>query len=69
LSILGDAFVALGALFATTVTAGSIPIAAVDGAANFPAGLPFGIIRFLNVLAFCLGLIRTSSAPHRRATT
>jgi len=45
LAVLAGAFIALGAMFATTVIAGS------DGA------LPFGIARLLAGLAFCLGLI------------
>ena len=45
LAVLAGAFIALGALFSTTVTAGA-------------AGqLPFGIVRLLNGLSFCLGLI------------
>ncbi len=43
LSILAGAFIALGAIFATTVTTGSM--------------LPFGLTRLLGGLAFCLGLI------------
>jgi formate transporter len=42
LGILAGAFIALGALFATTVTASS---------------LPYGVNRLLGGLAFCLGLI------------
>ncbi len=45
LAILAGAFIALGAIFATTVTAG-----AADK-------LPYGVVRLLNGLAFCLGLI------------
>jgi formate/nitrite transporter len=44
LGILAGAFVALGALLATTVAAGS-------------AALPYGVARLLVGLAFCLGLI------------
>jgi formate transporter len=43
LSVLAGAFIALGAIFATTVTTGST--------------LPFGLTRLLGGLAFCLGLI------------
>jgi len=39
LSVLGGAFVALGAIFATTVTAGNAAITAPDGAAALSAGL------------------------------
>jgi formate transporter len=45
LAILAGAFIALGAMFATTVLAGA------DGA------LPFGLSRLLAGVAFCLGLI------------
>lgn len=45
LAILAGAFIALGAIFATTVTVG-----AADK-------LPFGITRLLSGLTFCLGLI------------
>jgi formate transporter len=44
LSILAGAFIGLGAMFATTVYAGS-------------AVLPYGVARLLMGLAFCLGLI------------
>ena len=42
LGILAGAFIALGALFATTVTA---------------SPLPYGVNRLIGGLAFCLGLI------------
>lgn len=44
LAVLAGAFIALGAVFSTTVTTGA-------------AGLPFGVARLLGGLAFCLGLI------------
>jgi formate transporter len=44
LAILAGAFIALGAIFATTVTAGS-------------STLPFGVAKLLGGLVFCLGLI------------
>jgi len=44
LSVLAGAFIALGAIFATTVSAGA-------------AGLPFGLVRLLAGLVFSLGLI------------
>ena len=44
LSVLAGAFIALGAIFATTVTAGA-------------GDLPFGLVRLLAGLAFSLGLI------------
>lgn len=57
LSILAGAFIALGAVFSTTITAGSISINAVDGAEAFSMGLPYGVVRLLAGLAFSLGLI------------
>jgi formate/nitrite transporter len=45
LAVLAGAFIALGAMFATTVLAGANGV------------LPFGISRLLSGLAFCLGLI------------
>lgn len=45
LAVLAGAFIALGAMFATTVMAGSAGV------------LPYGVVRFLTGLAFCLGLI------------
>jgi len=61
LSILAGEFIALGAVFATTVTAGSsMAIKASDSAAAFiplTASLPYGIVRLLTGLVFCLGLI------------
>ena len=53
LSVLGGAFVAFGAIFATTVSAGTVTMA--DGSAAL--SLPYGITRLLVGLAFCLGLI------------
>ena len=57
LAILAGAFIALGAIFATTAFAGSIKIATADGAAAFTTGLPYGVTRLLGGLVFCLGLI------------
>ena len=57
LSVLGGAFVAFGAVFATTVTAGSIAITSADGGSILSAGLPYGITRLLSGLVFCVGLI------------
>ena len=45
LSILAGSFIAMGALFSTTVTAGSSGV------------IPFGLARFMGGLVFCLGLI------------
>jgi len=57
LSILAGAFIAFGAIFATTVGAGGIAIKAADGATAFSAGLPYGVVKLLMGLAFSLGLI------------
>lgn len=57
LAVLAGAFISLGAIFATTVSAGSIAIAASGGEAAYTAGLPYGVNRLLVGLAFCLGLI------------
>jgi len=45
LAVLAGAFIALGAIFATTVLAGTAGV------------LPYGVARLLSGLAFCLGLI------------
>jgi formate transporter len=45
LAVLGGAFIALGAMFATTVLAGADEV------------IPFGVSRLLSGLVFCLGLI------------
>ncbi len=57
LAILAGAFIALGAIFATTVSAGSGVVTAPDGSAAFSAGLPYGVVRLLAGLVFSLGLI------------
>ncbi len=57
LSVLAGAFIALGSIFATTVSAGSMPITAADGTVVFSTGLPFGVTRLLAGLVFSLGLI------------
>jgi formate transporter len=57
LSVLAGAFIALGAIFATTVSAGSIPIKDATGAVVFSTCLPYGVVRLLAGLAFSLGLI------------
>jgi formate transporter len=57
LSVLGGAFISFGAIFATTVSAGSIAVTSADGATAFSAGLPYGIVRLLTGLVFTLGLI------------
>ena len=58
LSVLAGAFVAFGAIFATTVTAGTITTFAADGSTlASSAVLPYGIVRLLAGLAFCVGII------------
>lgn len=57
LSVLAGAFIALGALFATTVSAGSISITTAGGETIYSTGLPFGVTRLLTGLVFSLGLI------------
>ena len=52
LSVLAGAFISLGAIFATTVSAGSMTVTTADGGAAFAAGLPFGVMRLLVGLAF-----------------
>src|SRR5210317_922752 len=56
LGILAGIFIALGAIFATTVTA---PTMGVDPATGAPLAqyLPFGITKLLGGFTFCLGLI------------
>ncbi len=57
LAVLAGAFISLGAIFATTITAGGISITAPTGEAAFSTALPYGVTRLLTGLVFCLGLI------------
>ncbi len=57
LAVLAGAFIALGAIFATTVSAGSVAITASDGTSALSTGLPYGVIRLLAGFVFSLGLI------------
>jgi formate transporter len=57
LAVLAGAFIALGAIFATTVSAGSMATTTPDGAAAFSTGLTYGVVRLLSGLVFSLGLI------------
>ena len=57
LAILAGAFISLGAIFATTVSAGGMSVTAADGAVAFNTGLPYGVTRLLAGLVFGLGLI------------
>lgn len=57
LSVLGGAFIGFGAVFATTVTSGSVVMSTPDGTAALSAALPYGILRLLTGVAFSLGLM------------
>jgi formate/nitrite transporter len=57
LAILAGAFIGIGAIFATTVAAGSMAVKDAAGAAAFSTGLPYGVTRFLTGLVFSTGLI------------
>jgi formate transporter len=57
LSVLAGAFVAFGAIFATTVLAGAMTTFAADGTLASSAVLPYGIGRLLAGLAFSVGII------------
>lgn len=57
LSVLAGAFISLGAIFATTVSAGGMPVSAPDGTLVYSSALPYGVTRLLTGLVFCLGLI------------
>jgi formate transporter len=57
LAILAGAFIGCGAIFATTISAGSVTINAADGTKAFTTGLPYGVVRLLAGLVFSLGLI------------
>lgn len=51
LAVLAGAFIALGAVFATTVTAGTL------SGGEIVSSMPFGVSKLLGGLVFCLGLI------------
>ena len=57
LAILAGAFIAMGAIFATTTAAGGMAVKGADGALVYNTGLPYGLTRLLTGLVFCLGLI------------
>lgn len=57
LAVLAGAFISLGAIFATTISAGSMSVVGADGTAAYTAVLPYGVTRLLAGLVFCLGLI------------
>jgi len=57
LAILAGAFIAMGAIFATTVSAGTMGVTLPDGTTAYSTGLPYGVTRLLAGLVFSLGLI------------
>ncbi|HSD83064.1 MAG TPA: formate transporter FocA [Anaerolineae bacterium] len=57
LGILAGAFIAIGAIFATTVSAGSMVAKDAAGATIFSTGMPYGVTRLLAGLVFTVGLI------------
>ena len=61
LSVLAGAFISFGAIFATTVSAGSIAISAGEGGSAV-ATLPYGVTRLLSGLVFSVGLLLVSIA-------
>jgi formate/nitrite transporter len=57
LAVLAGAFIALGAIFATTVGAGSFSSTAPDAQGAITTAWPPGFVRLLSGVAFTLGLI------------
>ena len=57
LSILAGAFIAFGAIFATTIISGDMVIEAIDGNTLFFTDFPFGFNKLLAGFVFCLGLV------------
>jgi formate/nitrite transporter len=57
LAVLAGAFIALGAIFATTVSAAGISVSAPDGSLAYTTALPYGVVRVLAGVVFSLGLI------------
>lgn len=57
LAVLAGAFISLGSIFATTVSAGTMIATVPGGELAYTASLPYGITRLLAGLVFCLGLI------------
>ena len=57
LAVLAGAFIAVGAIFATTVGAGSIDLVSSGTDASLTGSIPYGITRLLAGVAFSLGLI------------
>src|SRR5512141_3333002 len=57
LAVLAGAFISIGAIFATTVSAGGMAVKDAAGATAFSTGLPYGVTRLLAGLVFTVGLI------------
>jgi formate transporter len=57
LSVLAGAFISFGAIFATTVSAGTMQVVGADGQTVLSIGLPYGVTRLLIGLVFSVGLI------------
>ena len=57
LAVLAGAFVALGAIFATSATAGGMATKLPDGTIAYSTGLTYGLSRMLSGLVFCTALI------------
>lgn len=57
LAILAGAFIAIGAIFATTVSAGSMAINTSTAELAYKTSLPYGFTRLLAGLVFTVGLI------------
>ncbi len=57
LSVLAGAFISLGAIFSTTVSAGALTVTPQGDGLAYTVALPFGVTRLLAGLVFCLGLI------------
>ena len=57
LSVLAGAFIAVGAIFATTVSSGGLSLHDAGGTTAISGSIPYGITRLLSGLAFSLGLI------------
>jgi len=57
LAILAGAFIGVGAIFATTVSAGSMSINTPAAEVAYKTALPYGVTRLLTGLVFTVGLI------------
>lgn len=57
LSVLAGAFISLGAIFSTTVSAGTLAVTPLGDGLGYTVALPFGVTRLLAGLVFSLGLI------------